>query len=74
MEIQESTLNKSKKQSAATVTIRRAGEMTPRGRKDIAIWLRHVASAVIKHGPNMAKRFTASYRYRIDKAKKGRKP
>lgn len=55
-----------KTKSAAIVTIREAERMTPRGRRDIAEWLRRQARALIKDGPLYARRFTARYIY-LDK-------
>lgn len=54
---------KLKEHRAATLTIHRAGDMTPKGRKDIAAWLRHCAVSLLKHGADYSKRVTASYRY-----------
>ena len=41
---------KSKLRNAAVLTIRRPGEMTAQGRRDIAKWLRRSAFDLIKHG------------------------
>ena len=49
--------------AAATVTIRDAAHMTPRGRKAIAKWLRSRATLLEKHGDLLAPRFTARYSY-----------
>jgi hypothetical protein len=49
--------------SAAVVTIHRADEMTPEGRKEVAAWLRRQASFLTKDGDKLAKRFTARYLY-----------
>ena len=48
---------------AAKVVIHRGGEMTKRGRKQIANWLRRQAAFLESHGDQMANRFTASWRY-----------
>jgi len=53
-----------KKKSAAILTIKRAARMTPRGRKDIAAWLRRQASFLEKHAKEYSERFTARYLYR----------
>lgn len=45
----------------ATVTIHRAGEMTPEGRKKLADWLRYHAQALEDEGDNYATRFTGQY-------------
>ncbi len=48
---------------AAKVTIHRGSEMTKRGRRQIANWLRRQAAFLESHGDEMANRFTASWRY-----------
>jgi hypothetical protein len=53
-----------KEQSAAIVTIKRASEMTPKGRRDIARWLRRQASFLEKYAKQLSPRFTARYLYR----------
>jgi hypothetical protein len=52
-----------KVETAAVVTINEAWDMTPRGRKDVADWLRRTAADLVKHGSEYGKRFTARYRY-----------
>lgn len=52
-----------KRKSAAICTVFDAASMTPRGRKDIARWLRRQASFVEKHADQLAKRYTARYLY-----------
>lgn len=54
---------KGKEKSAAVVTVFRADEMTPRGRRQIAAWMRRQASMLEKEGKNYAKRFTGRYLY-----------
>jgi len=44
-----------------TVTVHRAADMTPTGRKQIAAWLRRQASFLETEGEKCAKRFTARY-------------
>lgn len=53
-----------KETSAAILTIKEPAEMTPKGRKAIAEWLRQQAKDLIKYGDNYAKRFTARYLYK----------
>lgn len=48
---------------AAKVIIHRGSDMTKRGRKQIANWLRRQAAFLESHGDQMANRFTASWRY-----------
>jgi len=55
---------RSKEQSAAIITVRRANEMTKRGRKYIADWLRHHADMLEEHGKEYSSRFTGRYIYR----------
>jgi hypothetical protein len=50
-------------QSAAVLTIFDASEMTPKGKCDIARWLRRQARFLTMHGYEMSKRFTARYMY-----------
>lgn len=47
--------------AAATVTIVRAGEMTPAGRRVLAEWLRDQAAALMRNGKRYAPRYTARY-------------
>lgn len=47
--------------AAAIVTIRAAGEMSPRDRRQVASWLRHHAQMLELNGGNYAKRFTGRY-------------
>jgi hypothetical protein len=48
---------------AAKVTIHRGADMTKRGKRQIANWLRRQADFLESHGDQMANRFTASWRY-----------
>jgi len=45
----------------ATFTIHRPAAMTPKGRHEIAQWLRDQAAFLETDGPKMANRFTARY-------------
>jgi hypothetical protein len=45
----------------ATLTIRRAGEMTTKGRERVVEWLRAQALALSNDGKDYAPRFTARY-------------
>lgn len=49
--------------SAAALTIHRAGDMTEKGRKDIAKWLRRQARFLEQDGEVYSSRFTARYLY-----------
>lgn len=54
-----------KTKSAAIVTIHAAPKMTPKGRRQIAAWLRRQADMLVKEGKNYTEtRFTARYLYR----------
>jgi hypothetical protein len=52
--------------TAAVVTIHRAGEMSPRGRRRIAAWLRRQAGFLEKYPNELSSRYTARYIY-LDK-------
>lgn len=55
---------KTKTQSAAIITIKRPGDMTAKGRRDIAAWLRKHADMLVKEGKNYTTgRFTGRYFY-----------
>ena len=54
---------KRKDRCAAIVTIHRAAEMHPEGRKWVANWLRRHARRLEKHGANYTKRFVGRYLY-----------
>ncbi len=45
----------------ATVTLRGASKLTPRGRKQLAAWLRKEAKHLERCGREYAPRFTARY-------------
>jgi len=49
--------------AAAILTILRAADMTPKGKFDIARWLRREARFLTVHGCDMADRFTDRYLY-----------
>ena len=49
--------------SAAIVTIKDAARMTPKGRRDIARWLRRQAHFLEKYAKELSPRFTARYLY-----------
>lgn len=51
----------------ATVLIKRPADMTKKGRRQIATWLRSRGTLLMKHADLMAPRFTA--RYYVKKAK-----
>lgn len=53
-----------KLKSAAIVTIHRASEMTPEGRREVAAWLRAHAQDLVKYGDQYSRRFTGRYTYR----------
>ena len=53
-----------KEKSAAIVTIFKAPDMTKRGRKRIADWLRRQAGFLESNGDELSSRFTARYLYR----------
>lgn len=50
--------------SAAIVTIHRAANMTPRGRRLVANWLRNTAKLLEDHGKEFSTRFTGRYLYK----------
>jgi hypothetical protein len=53
-----------KEKSAAIVTIKDAAKMSPRGRRQIAAWLRRQAGFLERNADQLASRFTARYLYR----------
>lgn len=57
------TAKKPKEQTAAIVTIFRAKDMTPAGRKRIGKWLRSRADYLEKHGDLLADRFVSRFLY-----------
>jgi hypothetical protein len=54
--------------SAAVVTIREANEMTAKGRRAVAKWLRMHADMLEREGNNYSRRFTGRYLYRTKAA------
>jgi hypothetical protein len=56
-------MDKPKAKRAAIVTVFDAPDMTKRGRKRIAMWLRKQAEFLEHEGHVYAKRFTARYLY-----------
>lgn len=52
--------------SAAVLTIKDADQMTDKGRREIATWLRKQANSLVQHGENYADRFRARYLYEDD--------
>lgn len=58
------TRRKAMKKTAAIITIKSPGKMTPRGRKDIVTWMRKQAAHLHKYGKHYTdKRFTARFIY-----------
>ena len=55
--------NKRQKNAAAILTIWEASNMSDKGKKAIAEWLRQQAKNLLKDGKNYSKRFTARYMY-----------
>jgi hypothetical protein len=53
-----------KEKSAAILTIKDSSDMTARGRKAIASWLRRQAAFFEKHGTEYSSTFRARYLYR----------
>lgn len=53
-----------KDRSAAIITIRHASQMTKRGKKQVADWMRKQAEFLEQDGNQFAARFTARYMYR----------
>lgn len=49
--------------TAATINIINPSDMTAKGRKEIAAWLKRQAQHLEKHGDQYAKRFRARYLY-----------
>ena len=52
-----------KLKSAEVLTINRAEDMTPSGRKAIAKWLDKQKEFLLKHSKELSKRYTARYLY-----------
>jgi hypothetical protein len=58
------TKRKTKEKSAAVISIFAASEMTPKGRREIAAWLRRHADMLVKEGKKYTSgRFTGRYLY-----------
>jgi len=49
--------------TAAVLTIRHAGDMTPAGKRRIAAWLHKQAASLMKDGKHYSPRYTARYLY-----------
>lgn len=49
--------------TAAIVTIRNGHKMSPKGVKDVALWLRRQAAWFEKHNKELAPTFRAKFRY-----------
>lgn len=60
-------------ETVATLTIHRAGDMTGRGRKEVAAWLRRQADALEADGERYAMRFRAAYKIGAYTYRKGSK-
>lgn len=56
-------MTKKVEKSAAILTIKDAPNMSAKGKKEIAEWLRRQAKMLIKDGDKYAKNFTARYLY-----------
>ncbi len=52
-----------KERIAATVVIHRPADMTDKGRRDIAKWLRRFGAFLTRRGNDMAPRFRARFMY-----------
>lgn len=52
--------------SAAVLTIKRAQHMTPKGRRELALWLRRQAALLVNHGDELSHRYQARYLYLTD--------
>jgi hypothetical protein len=55
---------KTAEKSAAIITIKDAPEMTKRGRRQVASWMRKQADFLEFEGKALSNRFTARYLYR----------
>lgn len=47
--------------AVAVITIRRSQDMTPKGRKDVAAWIRRNAGWLEKHWKDLGPTFRATY-------------
>lgn len=54
---------KKEPQVVARVTIERASEMTPKGRKEVADWLRSEARNLVKLGREYSRRYVGRYSF-----------
>ena len=50
--------------SAAIVTVFKASDMTPKGRKNVVKWLKQQADFIDKYPKELSPRFTARYLYK----------
>jgi hypothetical protein len=50
--------------AAAIVTIHKAANMTPEGKREIAAWLKKQAGFLLKNADKMSLRYTARYLYK----------
>ena len=66
-------MTKTLEEAAAIFTIKRPADMTLRGRKQIAKWLRRQADFLEEAGDEMSDRFRARYMYRPSLYKKPKK-
>lgn len=57
-------MKRAKDKSAAVITIKDAGKMTKKGRREVAAWLRKTADTLVKYGDELAPTFRARYLYR----------
>jgi len=48
---------------AASVTVYRVADMTPKGRKEVCAWLRRLCAAIQRHPESFDKTFRARYMY-----------
>ena len=51
--------------SAAIVTIYQPADMTAKGRRAVAAWLRRQATLLERHSKQLSRRFTTRYLYRL---------
>jgi len=54
---------KTQPKSGATLTIRRAADMTPEGRHRIAVWIRKQAAFLLHNSKELGPLFAARYLY-----------
>lgn len=53
-----------KEKAAAIVTIFHASDMTSKGKREVAAWLRRQAKLLEQHAKELAGRYTARYLYK----------